>query len=568
MTRDRHPGETLELLRQFRKAYSEWHKLNRQRERTRRMLRHVRVGVPRERPEEADARSFVNRHLVAVKATVEESGAWGPVTHHGGAPFDPFANVFDHELFEIIDDMVERAVGFYEATSHGAGGGESGKQSSIEETSEAPTGSDVSGSRPASMVQPIHFEDFSGEQFERLVLAYHLRVEPETNWEWYGQVGSDLGRDIWGEREDGTSVCIQCVNRGVLTFDKGSGDLDKAARGPKGKPSLFRIVCRSTVSADMRDRLKKHAEGLGVATCDIWAGADFEERLRRDAEALLKRFFEGVPFPDAVDELAAFASGETAMGENATGEPQAKSATSLVCIGREVLAEGQRVAANGNRWTLRIDRFLVGNSSALCRFGDDIESVPVDQRFVLLADGDETDARSIAELAWRKDSGGIEVEVQVAPPVPSGTVRGLRSSNFHGEVEGVEAAAVLLQSILGTAWGWLDTRFGTLVGEWLRNPTLKALLAPLIRLDIVRLSSIPSLSDGTEERPPLGFVKKVVSVTPKLDEAVEDAVLVELDLELAGGGPWSGTILVATKPFDPDEHQKVLDELLAEAGRP
>jgi hypothetical protein len=418
---------------------------------------------------------------------------------------------------------------------------------------------------PAKMVQPIHFDDFSGEQFERLALAYHLRVEPETAWEWYGQVGSDLGRDIWGVREDGTTVCIQCVNRTALTFDKGSGDLDKAARGPKGKPSVFRIVCRSTVSADMRDRLKKHAEGLGVPTCDIWAGADFEERLRRDAEALLKRFFEGVPFPDAVDELTAFASGETAIGENATGEPQVSPAIRLVCIGPEILAEGQRVAANGNRWTLRIDRFLRGNSSALCRFGDDIESVPVDQRFVLLAEGAETDARLLTEFAWRRGSGGIEIEAQVGPPVPPGTVKGLKGTNLrHRPVEGVEYAAVLLQTTLGTPWGHVpfSCGFGTLLGQWLRNRGLKIGLDQLIRLDMTRLATIPSLDNGQQRRPPLDFVKRVVSIKPKLDDATDDGVPVELSLEFAGGGPWSGTVLVATEPFDRDEHQAVLDELL------
>jgi hypothetical protein len=424
---------------------------------------------------------------------------------------------------------------------------------------------------PAKMVQPIHFDDFSGEQFERLALAYHLRVEPETAWEWYGQVGSDLGRDIWGVREDGTTVCIQCVNRGALTFDKGSGDLDKAVGGPKGKPSVFRIVCRSTVSADMRDRLKKHAEGLGVPTCDIWAGVDFEERLRRDTEALLKRFFEGVPFPDAVDELTAFASGETAMGENATGEQQVSPAIGLVCIGPEVVAEGQRVSAKGNRWTLRIDRFLIGNSSALCRFGNDIESVPVDQRFVLLADGEETDARPLAELAWRKELSGIEIEAQVGPPISPGTVRGLKGTNLrHRPVEGVQYAAVLLQTTLGTPWGHVlfSSGFGTLLGQWLRNPGIKIGLDQLIRLDMTRLASIPSVDNGQQRRPPLDFVKRVVSIKPKLDDATDDGVPVELSLEFAGGGPWSGTVLVATKPFDRDEHQKILDELLAEASKP
>lgn len=42
------------------------------------------------------------------------------------------------------------------------------------------------------MVSPIHFEDFSGVQFERLVLAYHMRA----GWHdlvWHGQSGGERG---------------------------------------------------------------------------------------------------------------------------------------------------------------------------------------------------------------------------------------------------------------------------------------------------------------------------------------------------------------------------------------
>ena len=55
---------------------------------------------------------------------------------------------------------------------------------------------------PATSVQPIHFEDFDGSQFERLVFAYHWRSEDWRSLEWYGQTGSDLGRDIWGVRDN------------------------------------------------------------------------------------------------------------------------------------------------------------------------------------------------------------------------------------------------------------------------------------------------------------------------------------------------------------------------------
>jgi len=66
----------------------------------------------------------------------------------------------------------------------------------------------------ARTVQRAHFEDFGGPEFERLVFAYHLRA----GWRdlaWYGQTGSDLGRDIIGvelfDDRPSRRTVIQCV---------------------------------------------------------------------------------------------------------------------------------------------------------------------------------------------------------------------------------------------------------------------------------------------------------------------------------------------------------------------
>lgn len=161
--------------------------------------------------------------------------------------------------------------------------------------------------KPALYVQPIHFEDFDGTQFERLVFAYHWRSEAWRSLEWYGQAGSDLGRDIWGVREnatkDGESVCIQCVNRKDLTFAKVEKDISKVLKAPNDVPHRFRIVARSKISAKMRDKIKTHAKSFGVRQCDTWSGSEFEEFLREGAESLLKRFVEGETFPDAPEDL-------------------------------------------------------------------------------------------------------------------------------------------------------------------------------------------------------------------------------------------------------------------------
>jgi hypothetical protein len=167
---------------------------------------------------------------------------------------------------------------------------------------------------PARIVAPIHFEDFDGRQFERLVFAYHLRTDTWQSLEWYGQTGSDSGRDIWGVRERGDSVCIQCANRHRLVATKAIDDLNKIVRARSGIPGSFLVVCASSVSAKVRDSVKEHAMSLGVAHCEIWAGHEFEERLRQKAEGLLRRFMEGVVFPDDPAALRDFAASERVDG--------------------------------------------------------------------------------------------------------------------------------------------------------------------------------------------------------------------------------------------------------------
>jgi hypothetical protein len=169
---------------------------------------------------------------------------------------------------------------------------------------------------PAKYVQPIHFEDFDGSQFERLVFAYHARTEKWRSLEWYGQSGSDLGRDIWGIRDTGETVCVQCVNRGRLTFGKAESDLSKVLKAASGTPERFRLVTRSAVSAKTRSKIKAHVLSNGVRYCDTWSGTEFDEFLHRDGESLLKRFVQGEAFPDSASELITLAQADGAISDD------------------------------------------------------------------------------------------------------------------------------------------------------------------------------------------------------------------------------------------------------------
>ncbi len=161
---------------------------------------------------------------------------------------------------------------------------------------------------PAILVQKVHFDDFGGIQFERLVFAYMLRTRRWRSLDWYGQLGTDLGRDIWGESGNSkyNKVCIQCANRKRLTISKVVQDVDLIVSGPFGVPDEFILVLGGNISARLRDKIRNFVAKKGIRSCSIWSGQEFEERLRAEAESLLKRFVQGEEFPESPSDLSSF----------------------------------------------------------------------------------------------------------------------------------------------------------------------------------------------------------------------------------------------------------------------
>lgn len=156
-------------------------------------------------------------------------------------------------------------------------------------------------------VLPIHFEDRSSQEFERLCFAYLFLTYDWKTLEWLGQTGNDQGRDIVGalknEDEEKSTYCIQCANYRLLPFIKAKSDIDKITSVPKKTPYGFTVICGGKVSANMRQRIKKYAKHKGIKDVSVWSGPEFEEMLRRNTPELIKRFVKGEKFPEAVSKL-------------------------------------------------------------------------------------------------------------------------------------------------------------------------------------------------------------------------------------------------------------------------
>lgn len=159
-------------------------------------------------------------------------------------------------------------------------------------------------------VLPIHFEDRSGVEFERLCLAYVYQLHEWISIDWYGQLGGDLGRDIWGKyetKENIHNVCFQCANHRVLKFKKAQDDINKIVKGLNGIPDEFILILGCNLSAKMRDKIKNYAGSIGILKTEIWSSVEFEERLRKDTPAIIDRFCKGIEFPETMSALKLFA---------------------------------------------------------------------------------------------------------------------------------------------------------------------------------------------------------------------------------------------------------------------
>jgi hypothetical protein len=163
---------------------------------------------------------------------------------------------------------------------------------------------------PEKIVLPIHFEDRSGSEFERLCFAYICNIKNWVSIDWYGQLGGDRGRDIWAVASDdygqAETYCYQCANHHSLKFNKAKEDIDKVISGPNKLPNNFILIAGGKVSANMKERVTTYSKSKGINSAEVWSGVELEEKLRKDTPSLIRRFCEGEVFPEAPSDLKVF----------------------------------------------------------------------------------------------------------------------------------------------------------------------------------------------------------------------------------------------------------------------
>lgn len=227
---------------------------------------------------------------------------------------------------------------------------------------------------------------------------------------------------------------------------------------------------------------------------------------------------------------------------------------SWIALGDSAIAEGDRIAVDGEKWTILLDRFIIGNVSDLARLGGQFDSVPEYHRYVILNATGEGRALA-APLVWRSDGDRILVTATLAPAGPVVDVWSLHDidlDNFS-EARGIDAAISVLRYCLMTQQGHVDSEGLGRIRQLCERIGNADRLDDLIKLELVRLASVPNGSDGSA---PLGFVEHIAGVTVRTHEG--DNYRIGLELDFVGAGRWKGDVWL-NLPLGDFHHDEAAD---------
>ena len=240
-------------------------------------------------------------------------------------------------------------------------------------------------------------------------------------------------------------------------------------------------------------------------------------------------------------------------------EPSAASISRhLLAIGPDIVCVGDLEGAQGLRWRIRIEHFVSGNFADLVALSGALPSIPAYDRYVVVNSLGE--GRSLANgfaVERRGDQTYIECEVSPSFPrtpaaeLPTDLALSAKHDLFveDGNIATVSGPAALPQKLLTClsmrrGESPFHAEFGSRLTEYWTNFVGSAWLGELLKLDVIRLASIP-YADPILGRSytPLHCVERVNSVEVIGDLAAR-RLPIRLDLQVAGLGPWKRDLAV------------------------
>lgn len=236
---------------------------------------------------------------------------------------------------------------------------------------------------------------------------------------------------------------------------------------------------------------------------------------------------------------------------------EAQPLADLIAIGPELVGTGDLVGGTGTSWQLRLDHFVSGDVQSLIRFGETFESLKPADRYVLI--NSLGDGRVIARPpVWKRVEGGYIIDVEVMERFPRERAQDLGADLAlgpdrdlvieNGDFATVSGIRALPQKIRLCLWhqrGELTfhSDFGSRLGEYYRLFRQTPWLERLIKLEAVRLASIPyKQSMPPAEYTPFQCVDRVISVELLAPEPTKHWIPARIELEVVGLGRWKDDI--------------------------
>lgn len=157
--------------------------------------------------------------------------------------------------------------------------------------------------QPEIIVQRIHFEDRSGAEFERMCFAHLWHSQEWRTLEWYGQSGQTADATSGASTATARHIATNAPTMPGSRSARRKPTSPRVAALPHGLPNRFTFIVGGSVSAQMKNRVRQEGERHGFRAIDVWSGVELEERLRSTTPAILRRFVEGVAFPESAELL-------------------------------------------------------------------------------------------------------------------------------------------------------------------------------------------------------------------------------------------------------------------------
>ena len=236
----------------------------------------------------------------------------------------------------------------------------------------------------------------------------------------------------------------------------------------------------------------------------------------------------------------------------------AQQSPHLLAIGPGIVCVGDVDQVQGLRWRLRIDHFVIGAFADLVSLAGALPAIPAYDRYVVVNSVGE--GRSLAgDLTVERHGDQLLVSCEVSPAFPRTRAADLPTdlalSAKHdlfvengdiATVSGLDALPQKLLTNLSMRRGEspFHTAFGSRLAEYWADYVGSPWLGELMKLDVIRLASIPYADPVLgQSYTPLQCVDRVNSVEV-IGDLAGRRLPVRLDLQIAGLGAWSRDLAV------------------------